>query len=215
MELLELIASARSVEGRSFDQLNVPFNSIGQMLSERAGRSPEKTWIVFYDEDGSRSELTYAAFERRVKCLAAALRRRGLGKGDRIATAGYNHLDTVVQYFATWWIGGTVVPLNMGEDDDRLSYILMNSGARLAFVRAEYLDRIRTIAPSTPELCDVIACGDYDGDLPHVELIVQSEIPDLKPELQMLADECLIVYTSGTTGHPKGVVLAQGNLLAD
>src|SRR5258705_5910886 len=69
----------------------------------------------------------------------------GIGRGDRVATVSYNHFDTVVQYFAIFLIGAVAVPINVGEDDRRIDYILRDSRARLAFVRDLYVDRVKKI----------------------------------------------------------------------
>ena len=64
----------------------------------------------------------------------------GVRRGDRVATIAYNHLDTVILYFACWLIGAAVAPQNVAEDDRRIAFILRNSEAKVCFVRAEYLD---------------------------------------------------------------------------
>jgi len=66
-------------------------------------------------------------------------------RGDKIAIISFNHLDTVVQYFAIWTLGAVAVPINIGEDDKRIEYILTNSQTKLAFIREHYLSRIETI----------------------------------------------------------------------
>jgi acyl-CoA synthetase (AMP-forming)/AMP-acid ligase II len=215
MNLREMIDAARTVDGRPFEKLDVPFSSLGEMLARRAEESPHATWLVYYDEDGSRIELSYGAFAELVRRTAGYLRSAGIGRGDRIATLGHNHYETVIQYFAAWWIGATVVPLNAGEEDDRLQYILSNSGARLAFVRAEYLERASALAAALPQLQRLVVCGaTAEGLDSFLDVIdTREDLPEV--ERGMRDAECLIVYTSGTTGNPKGVLLAQGNLLAD
>jgi acyl-CoA synthetase (AMP-forming)/AMP-acid ligase II len=110
-----------------------------------------------------------------------------------------------------------VVPINTGETDDRIQYVLDNSETMLAFVREPYRARIEALKPSLPHLKAIVHTGEapiagephFTRDLPSHS----SELPKL--EEVGLEDEVLIVYTSGTTGNPKGVVLVQQNLLAD
>src|ERR1041384_381651 len=143
MDLQQLIDQARSVRGIPFQELQLPFTSLGELLARRRELTPDKTYLVFYDEDGSRSEFSYDSFARQVRDTAAFLRSSGIGLGDRVATIAHNHAQTVIQYFAAWWIGATIIPINVGEDDARMAYILTNSKTRLAFVRSEYLERVR------------------------------------------------------------------------
>ena len=69
----------------------------------------------------------------------------GVRRGDRVATIAYNHLDTVIIYFACWLIGAAVAPQNVTEDDRRIAFILRNSEAVVCFVRDEYLERAEAI----------------------------------------------------------------------
>ena len=222
-ELHALIQEARSVRGIPFAQIDLPFSSIGALLAAQAAAAPDKEWLVYYDENEGRSSLTYKEFLNRVNATARFLLERGITRGNRVATVGYNHSDTVIQYYATWLIGATVVPINVGEDDDRVSYILANSGARLAFVRREYVERIEAIRQSFPKLETIVCCGSaLDLSMPttchdQFDQAVADRLdePLVLPRIHMLDDECLIVYTSGTTGPPKGVLLTHGNILAD
>ncbi|MEP7218333.1 MAG: class I adenylate-forming enzyme family protein, partial [Bacteroidota bacterium] len=216
MDLHELLQQARSVRGIPFSDLALPFSSLGDLLAEQTRRTPEKTWLIFYDENGSRSELSYAAFTKLVRRTAGFLLESGIGKGDRVATIANNHSDTVIQYFATWWIGATVVPVNVGEDDERIAYILENSQAKLAFVRGEYLERIAGIAARTGLAMQMTFCiGNSDEQNSFSAILAADEYDAPTPATDLMNHECLIVYTSGTTGNPKGVLLAHGNLLAD
>ena len=216
MPIQSRIDSARSVAGRRFSELVLPFSSIGDMLRSRAVETPDCTWLVYYDEHGARTTLTFWEFLRCVRRVAAFLLSRGITRGSRVATLGHNHSDTVIQYFAAWWIGATVVPLNAGEDEERLAWILENSGVTLAFVRGEYIDTAIACRSNLPALETIVVAGATDERFVTFSEIISHDpesLPD--PVLDALGDECLIVYTSGTTGNPKGVLLAHGNLLAD
>src|SRR5260221_3394601 len=108
---------------------------MGEWLRPGAEAYADKTWLIFYSDadetrgiPGDRHTLTYKEFYSLVRRTAEFLLQQGVGRGDRIATVAYNHMDTVVQYFAAWLIGAVVVPINVGEDDKRIGYILENSG---------------------------------------------------------------------------------------
>ncbi len=202
------IAHARTSAGGP----TAPFKSVGELLEHQAGRFGGKRWLTFYP-DGRHNPIsvTYSEFLAQVSRTANLLTRRRIARGDRVATIAHNHIDTVVQYFGAWMIGAVVVPINVGEDDRRIGFILGNSAVRLAFVRDEYLERTGRILGEHPALGKIVcvATGEY--------LREASEQPPAIPRKHDVGpdDEALIVYTSGTTGHPKGVVLTHANLLVD
>ena len=236
----ENLYQAHIKDGVPQEMRKVPYRNIRDVLSLQSKSSPRKIFLIYYDGDGTRQQLSYAEFNARVHQAANFLYEDlGVRRGDRVATIAYSHIDTVLIYFACWVIGAAVAPQNVAEDDRRIAFILRNSQAKVCFVRAEYLAR-----------AEGIIAGSADGEgAPNIEALIQvggtprddvigfhealknrpttflgddsgaksSDIPmhDAGPATATLDDEALLVYTSGTTGTPKGVILSQYNLLVD
>ena len=215
-----LILQARSPRGNPAAGL-VPFANIGTLLRTRAGEHPGKVWLLHEPDqpDEKGRGYTYEEFYGLAARTANYLAGLGIGRGDRVATISYNHFDTVVQYFAIFLIGAVAVPVNVGEDDRRIGYILRDSRAKLAFVRDLFVDRVRKI-PEAAGIRTIVRVspgpqGPGEG-LPEFHREIAKQLPEIRPrEEARPEDEALLVYTSGTTGNPKGVVLTQYNLLID
>ncbi len=203
------IARARTVGGVPHTQPVTTWASIDALLMQRAAATPERELLTFIDDDDRRSSQTYAAFADRVARAATLLAEHGIGHGDRVATLAHNHPDTLLIYFACWRLGATVAPQNAGEDDARISFILGNAGARLLVTMPASEGRATALCAALPHDCPVLLLDDAF----HARLA--ATVPQMPANAPTLDDECLLVYTSGTTGAPKGVQLSHYNLLAD
>lgn len=217
------ILNAQTLRGRPPYSRLVPYRNIRHLLDNRAMESPDKVFLVHYDKDGNRDELTYAALNARINQTANLLLALGVQRGDRVSTIAYNHADTVIIYFACWKIGAMVAPQNVAEDDQRIAYILRNSEAVIALVRHEYLARAEQIIHGTDEGLGVSNIrqivqvgGEATPAYAHYQSLLERYSTSFDAEDDTtLDDESLLVYTSGTTGPPKGVVLTQYNMLVD
>ncbi len=211
--LAEKMYAAQTVRGLAPESYPLPYRSIAKLLAYQERTNGDKTFLIYYDDHNNRTEYSYRDFIGTVRKVAALLHSLGLKRGDRIATAAHNHPDTIAQYFAAWLMGLCVVPLNMSEDDERLRYILSNSNAKTLFCREDYVQRVSVLLAENVTMVRVFDDITTEGGLHDM----CKDLPPYNPTEtdSQLDDECFIVYTSGTTGHPKGVVLTQRNILAD
>ena len=183
-------------------------------LDHYTKQSREKTFLHYYVGQEKISMFTYHEFIDVIRKTSSYYVSIGLQKGDRIAVAAHNHPDTIIQYCAAWYLGLSVVPLNMGEDDQRLTFIIRDSGCKLLLCRSEYLFRIAPLVDPNQVLIQEVDT-DSDGHQLYAHIIDSFEPLAFSPKHLMLDHEALIVYTSGTTGIPKAVVLDQQNLMID
>ncbi len=159
--------------------------------------------------------ITWAQLHTRVSALADALHRRGVGYGDRVMVLMLNRPEFVEAVLAANMLGAIAVPVNFRLAPPELAFLVQDCTARVLVTEpalAPAATATREIAPVLETI--VVAGADSDpggGLLGYEELIAESGEPH--PRVDVPADApALIMYTSGTTGHPKGAVLTHTNL---
>ncbi|TVT47526.1 long-chain-fatty-acid--CoA ligase [Amycolatopsis rhizosphaerae] len=186
--------------------------TMGDQLARHARTSPEQVAFTF-----GELRRSYQEFDARVSRLANTLRERGVGYGDRVVVLGLNTLEVLETYFASTRLGAICVPVNFRLVADEVAYVLEDSGASAIVVHgplAALMAKAREKAGHTgPWL--VFGGGD-DGAEDGAE-DYEAALAAASPEFDELTvdeqDPAFIMYTSGTTGRPKGAVLTHHNLL--
>ncbi|MCD2192772.1 long-chain fatty acid--CoA ligase [Actinomycetospora endophytica] len=174
---------------------------IGAWVARRAERSPDAVALV----DGPTGARTsYAELDERVGARAGRLASLGVGHGDRVALLGENSTGYLEWLFAAARLGAIAVPINMRLAAAEVAYVLTDSGAGV-LVRstafAPLADAGCALLTTPPQLVDV--AGTPDGAVRR----------EPEPTADRGAEPCVIMYTSGTTGRPKGAVLTHDNML--
>ncbi len=160
-------------------------------------------------ESGIRREWSVQAWRGRVARTAHWLLEQGVGPGAAVATLAGNSADALALAYACWARGACCVPLNPGDAPDRQRYILRDAAAVLLVHSPGWRERAAELAPDVSgPVIEVSALPAHeDGEAP----VIEAALPDGEP----LDVPALRVYTSGTTGEPKGVVLTASSLLTD
>jgi len=181
---------------------------LGDWIARRRIKSEGDTAIVW-----SGGTYTYDAYADRVARLAQALADRGLSKRDRLVYLGNNHPDFLTTFFACGLLGAIFVPLNTRLAPRELEYMIEDSGAVFLVTHDSVRDLARAAAWSSGIRKRLVVDG--AADLPAVESldqVIDATEPTFLDTEVSLDDPAMILYTSGTTGRPKGAVLTHGNL---
>ena len=190
-------------------------------LSDSAFRFPDKIALV---EAGTGKKVSYHELLMKVDRAADMYFEHGIRKGDRVAIAHRNAIDTVVANFGLYKLGAVSIPINfMVTKQEELQYILNNAGAKAVVTQAEFLRHYVKALPNTPEVKYIFTTDEISSsaaDCPVVQKFwaeiekstFHEETASAQAELDDLA---FILYTSGPTGLPKGAMLTHGNLASN
>lgn len=175
-------------------------------LSMAADMYDGRVALVFRD-----LRLTYPQLLERVRRLASSLVAHGVQRGDKVAILQTNCNEYVEAYFAVSMIGGVFVPLNFRAKREELTYMLDNSDSSVLFVGDRYIPLVNAIRDQLPKLRLLISIESrQEGMLYYNDLIEQGD-PEGPPEVDPDDQELnMLMYTSGTTAMPKGVMLTYG-----
>ncbi len=180
---------------------------VGDLSRLNAVRYPGKPALVM-----NRLELTYAELDRRSNRLAHALAAGGIGSGDRVALLAYNRLDYAVVTQAVAKCGALLVPMNFRFGAEEIRHVLADAEPKALFLEPSFARPVREAigrgAPA-PRLIRLEVAGEgSEADLPSADALAAGQ-PDTPPRREVDPQSpCVIMYTSGTTGFPKGVLVS-------
>lgn len=179
---------------------------LGEDIARNATNFPQR--IALHDvQSGWR--MTFREFDDRVNAVAQGLRRRGLRQGDRLCMLGRNYLDTLTMYYAVCRLGVILVPLNYNANTEELRYIIEDATPKAIAVSTEFVGRADS---SLLESLDVFT---YSPDAKNGEVAEWAKAASASSDGDIEDRACaFILYTGGTTGRPKGVMLSQAGYLA-
>jgi long-chain acyl-CoA synthetase len=200
------------------DVLGVPtqvyakrMRSLRELMDQNAARA-ELDWVV----QGDR-RLTFGGHDRLARVVAGRLHQLGVGAGDRVALCSANNPEWVVTWWACAVLGAVVVPLNAWWKAEELEFGLQDSEAKVLVADARRAELLRDRIPEMRALEHVFVIGD-DAPAPPVRpfaALVDGDDPGM-PAGPLAEDDLLaILYTSGTTGQPKGATLTHRQAIAN
>ncbi|MCY6383663.1 AMP-binding protein [Hoeflea prorocentri] len=188
------------------------YNIARSVCDDWAEREPDRVCLLHYMPDGEPDQLTYGDLRERSNALAAGLAALGVGREDRVALLLPQGFDTAIAHVAIYKLGAIAVPLALLFGIEALDYRLRTSGVKCVITNEAGSEKVRQIAGGLDGFAGIVSTDEVTGTISFQELISSHpgrfETADTGAE-----DPALMIFTSGTTGPPKGALHAHRVLL--
>ncbi|HUV38487.1 MAG TPA: class I adenylate-forming enzyme family protein [Planctomycetota bacterium] len=188
----------------------LPIHTLHDVWTNTVEKFPRKTAVIWQDR-----RYAYGELDAMVRNLATRLAGDfGLARGDRLAVAAPNCLEFYLTYWAAMRLGVALVPVNTRLRPDVMAFIVNETDARVLVVHKDLAETVAQIRGQLPETLKLVAVdSEMPGATSFASLLEPVDVPAPACEALSPDDVAVIVYTSGTTGLPKGPVITHGNLL--
>ena len=187
-------------------QIPARFN-IGVAVSDAwATREPDRVALLDYQPDGTSGHLTYGALAQQSNALANGLRAAGVGRGDRVAMLMPQCFETAIAHVATYKLGAIAVPLALLFGVEALEYRFQTAGVKAVVTNASGLAKLKPILSRLPMLRTIVSTDGDDGPAAGFARLTRDHGPDFTAEDTGPDDPAMMIFTSGTTGPPKGAL---------
>ncbi len=177
------------------------------VFAAHAARNPDKEALVCGDR-----RVSYRELKRRIREVAGGLARQGVGAGDAIVLYLPNGVPFVELLYAAFSLGAKVVPVTTRNTIRELKYFCEDSAAKIVVCDDRSIDGVRSILADVPALKAITIGAPQDGFISYDDVTDGSFT---LPSISLDHDLAMILYTSGTTGRPKGVLLTHANILVN
>ena len=193
-----------------------PGFSIAEACCRRWATDRARIALYWEDEGGASAAYTFFDLEQQANRLANALSSMGVKRGDKVALILPQRPETVVAHLAINQLGAVAVPLSFLFGPDALEYRLHNSETKVAFVDPQSLPNMAAIRRRCPGIAHVVGvAGARESWLTPWETLLEKASPHFTPIASAATDPAFLVYTSGTTGPPKGASMPQQCLIGN